>query len=184
MIARLAWALQYVINKGGLRAHVTLAMLIFIVGLHGLVLAPLKNELARLHAAQVAEDILLLPSERTAVDAQTVAQRFLEYLPAAAGHDAAWEEILAMARESGIEINRQEWRKEQISTLSAHRQVLRINSTGSYEGQRRFMSMLLVSMPTLAIDRLAFEKHRDGAEAVKMNYELSLLYRDSLDVAP
>lgn len=184
MMARLAWTLQYVISKGGLRAHVTLAMLTFIVGLHGLVLAPLQKELARLQATQVAEDLLLSPSERTAVDTQMVAQRFLAYLPAAVGHDAAWGEILAKARGNGIAITRQEWRREPLSSLSAHRQVMRISSTGSYAEQRRFMNSLLVAMPTLAVDRLALEKNDEGAEELTMSYELSLLYRDQQEVVP
>jgi hypothetical protein len=106
--------------------------------------------------------------------------RFYSQFPPLERSTDELERVLALARDSGLELRLGEYRLERRAGVSSYRVTLPVR--GSYAQVRTLASAILSGMPAASIDGLRFERRKSADPQLEARLELTLYLRTSGDL--
>ncbi len=133
-------------------------------------LAELRRQSAQLQAQA---------GERAASAPQTPAQRlalFYTRFPGRSDIPDQLQKIYAAAKEQGLELEEGDYRLAQGGEGALAQLQISLPVRGSYPQIRKFVDVALADDPTLALDRIEFERQKIGDAALQVKVRLTLYF--------
>jgi hypothetical protein len=141
---------------------------------------PLRAETQRI-AARLEHDSTHAPDEsRVALLHSATPDLTREFVASLPHFEKCTDQVGALnliANQSGVVVASAHYRYEQLPGLPVTKVVLAIDARGDEAQQRKFLQTALNALPNLAIARLVYTKHTDGASPVKLKLDLSMYFQ-------
>lgn len=156
--------------------RISVVLLVLVGAAWAVVLLPLQQEFDVAQASQRAQrDTMLREADvNTAGDPQERLARFYGFFEGTDGLPGRLEKLSAVARASGLELRRAEYRMSAPPEQKLVRYQIILPVEGSYRAIRRFTADALEAIPALALSQVKFQRREisDGRAEAQIVFTL------------
>jgi len=170
------WAeLMYRVRSAGWQCLLGVALLLLSAVLFLLMLLPKQGQLEQLkHEAALLEASPKQESHTADNSPQTSINAFYKLLPAEEQAPKAFQQILAMANDQGVEPEKSEYQSAQISSAAFTRYQMTLPMHGRYLDIRQFVIHVLNALPNVALSEISFKRDEANPEQVEARLRFSI----------
>lgn len=179
---RVVWGLTAAWERAGFLEMICVAFMVLCAGLAWQVIQPLEAQKQLLQEERVVLEGQVARTKKQSVNVKIAVDPIAEFLagfPLNKEREPQIDRLHALANQSGIAIDRIDYRLEGLKTLPLQRMGMRITATGPYDTHRAFLHALLKTFGNLAVENINLEKEKDSTVQLRVSLDVSFYYRDS-----